>query len=354
MTDALLNGKKIVYIATRLFNIYDKISGNILENAVYKTLKKCAKEENKSFAKYPLYLPFRDTNEDQLLEEKDAFKIIYEADIARLNNVYALIAFLDNPSKDDGICMEIGYVFANNNPIIILSTDIQYYRIDKSIDYHSDPIIHRMISRYIYMPFIPESKLQITNDCKNMEQISMEYIERLKTSENSLFDLLDDSLVKLYYNYDDFLPLKIESWFPHKQVCVDIVGGKYEWARDICKYIISKLDETSISYYTTDRFNSNEPDLYIRGEKDIGKLLSSDILVTCVDGSETDAGSAALIGMAKRLKKTIILYYSSTCDIVEGESSCLRNLMIELSADCICTSYRQISDTVKKYINKQA
>ena len=75
-------------------------------------------------------------------------------------------------------------------------------------------------------------------------------------------------------------------------------------------------------------------------------LLSSDIFAVCADGTETDAGASALIGIAKKLGKTIILYYSSTCDILEGDSSCLRNLMIELSVDFICNTYNDVIDTI--------
>lgn len=346
MKKTLLNGEKIIYVATRLFNIQDKISGNMLEQKIYDILKKCATSNNETFFSYPLYLPFRDTNEDQLLECNDAFRVIYNADIKRLEKLYALITYLDDPSKDDGICMEIGYAYANSVPIILLSSDVQYYRIDENIVYHSDPIIHRMISEYVYMPEIPPSKYEVSVRCDIMEMIAQEYKERLILAENNILSKIVPIVEGLYCDYEKYIPIPIVSDIPHRTVFIDIMGGKYEWSREIQKCITSELDKYNINYYCSDRYFCHEDDVLIRGENDIKKLIASDVIVICVDGAETDAGAAALIGLAKKLNKTIILYYSSTCDIVEGTSSCKRNLMIELSANYICSSYKQVINQI--------
>ncbi len=353
MKKKLLNGEKKIYIATRLFNICDKMAGNTLERKVYEILKNCINDEDSTLEVYPLYLPFRDTNEDRLLGCDNAFQVIYDADINRLDQLHSLIAYLDDPTKDDGICMEIGYAFANNVPIILLSSDVQYYRIDKSLLYHSDPIIHRIIAEYIYMPDIPVSKYEISSDCGKMELISKEYEERLKQAEDNILEKLRPIIRKLYENYDSCLPVPINSELPYKKVCIDILGGRYEWTKIIERQIKNGLEKHSITYYCTDRFSSEEKSILVRGENDIKRLLSSDILVVCADGTETDAGAAALIGMAKKLGKTIILYYSSTSDIIEGNSSCLRNLMIELSANFICSTYNDVIDTIANYCVKK-
>lgn len=352
MKQKLLLGERIIYIATRLFNIYDKMSGNSLEQKVYKILSDCISESGDVLEKYPLYLPFRDTNEDQLLGRNDAFQIIYDADINRLEHLYSLIAYLDDPTKDDGICMEIGYAYANSVPIVLLSSDIQYYRINQKFAYHSDPIIHRMVSEYIYAPEIPESKYKISSDCDNMELVAEEYKSRLKIAENNILRRLTAVIRKLYYKYESCVPSKIISELPHRKVCIDIMGGKYEWSRIIENKIVNELERSMITCYSTDRFATDNEDILLRGENDIKKLLASDILVVCADGTETDAGGAALIGMAKKYGKVIIIYYSAPCDIVEGESSCLRNLMIELSAHDVCKTYDEVVLTVKKYCEK--
>lgn len=349
MKKKLLNGEKKIYIATRLFNISDKIAGNTLERKVYEILKSCVIDEGNVLEVYPLYLPFRDTNEDQLLGCDNAFQVIYDADISRLEHLHSLITYLDDPTKDDGICMEIGYAYANNVPIILLSSDVQYYRIDRKLAYHSDPIIHRIIAEYIYMPEIPASKYEISSDCEKMELIAEEYEERLKQAEDNILEKLTPIIRKLYEDYDSYIPTPINSELPRKSVCIDMLGGRYEWAKMIEKQIADGLEKRGITYYCTERFSSKEESVIIRGENDIKMLLSSDILAVCADGTETDAGAAALIGMAKKLGKTIILYYSSNCDILEGDSSSLRNLMIELSADSICTTYNDVINTIVSY-----
>lgn len=346
MKQKLLSGEKIIYIATKLFNIYDKMAGNTLEQKVYEILKECIEENGDVLEKYPLYLPFRDTNEDQLLGCDNAFKVIYDADIRRLESLHSLIAYLDDPTKDDGICMEIGYAYGNAVPIILLSTDIQYYRIDGKLEYHSDPIIHRMLAEYIYVPEIPVSKYAVSSDFRMMELIAKEYTERLKLVEENILKQLAPLIKKLYIDYDSFIPVPVKSELVKRVVCIDILGGRYEWAKVIEQQIVKYLDEKGVSCYSTDRFSSKDESIIKRGENDIKKLLSSDIFVVCADGTETDAGAAALIGMAKKYDKTIILYYSSACDILEGISSCKRNLMIELSADFICATYNDVIDIV--------
>lgn len=349
MKKKLLNGEKKIYIATRLFNICDKMAGNTLERKVYEILKSCVIDDGSVLEVYPLYLPFRDTNEDQLLGCDNAFQVIYDADISRLEHLHSLITYLDDPTKDDGICMEIGYAFANNVPIILLSSDVQYYRIDRKLAYHSDPIIHRIIAEYIYMPEIPASKYEISSDCGKMELIAEEYAERLKQAEDNILEKLTPIIRKLYEDYDSYIPAPINTELPRKSVCIDMLGGRYEWTKMIEKQISDGLEKRGITYYCTERFSSKEENVIVRGENDIKMLLSSDILAVCADGTETDAGAAALIGIAKKLGKTIILYYSSNCDILEGDSSSLRNLMIELSADSICTTYNDVIDTIASY-----
>lgn len=346
MKEKLLNGEKKIYIATRLFNICDKMAGNTLERKVYEILKSYVIDEGSVLEVYPLYLPFRDTNEDQLLGCNNAFQVIYDADISRLEHLHSLITYLDDPTKDDGICMEIGYAFANNVPIILLSSDVQYYRTGKKLAYHSDPIIHRIIAEYIYMPEIPASKYEISSDCGKMEVIAEEYAERLKQAEDNILEKLTPIIRRLYKDYDSYIPIPVNSELPHKCVCIDILGGRYEWTKMIEKQIVDGLEKRGITYYCTERFSSKEESVIIRGENDIKMLLSSDILAVCADGTETDAGAAALIGIAKKLGKTIILYYSSNCDILEGNSSSLRNLMIELSADSICATYDDVINTI--------
>lgn len=353
MKKKLLNGEKIIYIATKLFNISDKMAGNTLEQKVYAILKNCVNDEGNKLEVYPLYLPFRDTNEDQLLGCENAFQIIYDADINRLERLHSLITYLDDPTKDDGICMEIGYAYANNVPIILLSSDVQYYRIDRKYAYHSDPIIHRMIAEYIYMPEIPVSKYEISSDCLDMELVSREYTERLKRAEDNILEKLTPIIRRLYKDYDSYIPVPITSELIRKNVCIDVLGGRYEWSKIIEKKIIDGLVRHGITYYCTERFSSKEESVIVRGENDIKMLLSCDTLIVCADGTETDAGASALIGMAKKLKKTIVLYYSSACDILEGDSSCLRNLMIELSADFICTTYNDVIDTIVKLQYKE-
>lgn len=137
-----------------------------------------------------------------------------------------------------------------------------------------------------------------------------------------------------------------------RNVFIDFCGQKYEWARVMSHELKCALEKLNISSFLGNRFISDSRSLVERGESDISKMLSSDLIVVCSDGAETDAGSAALVGLAKSKDIPIILYNSSSSKIVEGESVCMRNLMIELSASAICSSLNSIPTTVQNILKK--
>lgn len=112
---------------------------------------------------------------------------------------------------------------------------------------------------------------------------------------------------RLYEDYDSYIPAPINSELPRKSVCIDILGGRYEWTNMIEKEITDGLEKRGITCYCTERFSSKEESVIVRGEKDIKMLLACDIFAVCVDGTETDAEAAALIGIAKKLGKAIII-----------------------------------------------
>lgn len=347
MISKLYNGERIIYVGTRLFNIADKLSGNKLEQTIFNCLKRFL-----PFNNYPLYLPFRDTNEEELLKYDNAFEIIYKEDIKRLNNLFAFFCYLDDPSKDDGICMEIGYAYGRKSPVIILTSDIQYYRLCENVNFDSDPIIHRMASAYISCSHIEETIKKPSSDCEHMQEYASDYEKRLLLSERTMLSKIDSYISKLVSDYQSLVVPEVCILPERRNVFIDFCGQKYEWARVMSHELKCALEKLNISSFLGNRFISDSRSLVERGESDISKMLSSDLIVVCSDGAETDAGSAALVGLAKSKDIPIILYNSSSSKIVEGESVCMRNLMIELSASAICSSLNSIPTTVQNILKK--
>lgn len=347
MIPKLCNGEKIIYVGTRLFNIADKLSGNKLEQTIFSCLNRFL-----TLNKYPMYLPFRDTNEEELLKYDNAFEIIYTEDIKRLNNLFAFFCYLDDPSKDDGICMEIGYAYGRRAPVIVLTSDVQYYRLCDDVNFDSDPIIHRMASAYISYPKIEETSQRPSRDCNQMLEYAKDYEKRLLSSERIMLSQIDSYIAKLFTNYQSLVASEVCILPERRNVFIDFSGQKYEWARIMSHELKGELEKLNISSYLGDRFINDSRNLIERGESDIGKMLSSDLIVVCSDGAETDAGSAALVGLAKSKDIPIILYNSSSSKIVEGKSVCIRNLMIELSASAVCTSLKSITTTVQQMLKK--
>lgn len=348
MISRLCNGEIIIYVGTRLFNIADKLSGNKLEQTIYKSLNRFL-----TLNKYPIYLPFRDTNEEELLKSDNAFEIIYNEDIKRLNNLFAFFCYLDDPSKDDGICMEIGYAYGRRAPVIVLTSDVQYYRLCEDVNFDSDPIIHRMASAYISYPHIEETSEKPSSDCVHMQEYANDYEKRLLSSERRMLSKIDNYIAQLVSDYQSLIPTEVCILHERRNVFIDFSGQKYEWARIMTHELSKALEKLNISSYLGDRFVNDSRSLIERGESDISKMLSSDLFVVCSDGAETDAGSAALVGLAKSQNIPIILYNSASSKIVEGKSVSSRNLMIELSASATCASLEGIATIVQQMLKEK-
>lgn len=352
-TIQLAAGELVFYVPTRVFDISRKMASNRLEGTVYLAIRNSLAERGIHLDAYPVFLPFRDTDEQSLHGRRDFFEAIYMSDQVQLNRLFGMLGYLDDPSKDDGVCMEFGYAYAKHVPAAAVVTDSQSYSISsgEGIEFLLDPILERMLGRISHLPELPDPSPQgpTSKSVYGIEQ-RQAYLfeERLKAAEQTVLETA--------YR---IVQTMLESNFPVRtipgrvkqeayDIFFDFIGNKEEWARNLSGKLSRILAKKHITHTFGRRFDigfiasEGIGDAQLLGEIDIASCVSSRIIVVCCDGPEVDAGAAALIGMARAQKKYIVLYYSGSIRVVTGPASCSRNLMIEFSADYIARSFKDL------------
>jgi nucleoside 2-deoxyribosyltransferase len=148
----------IIYIVTRLFDFAEKLKAESLERAVLKGIQAACDTSVRQANALSTFVPFRDTAQDTLRGSNQA-RVIYEADLVRLKNLSAIVGYFDGVSKDECICMEVGYAYALSKPILLIATDFLVYRLKQkpSVRFYYDPILERMTGYLIRNSTLPEA-----------------------------------------------------------------------------------------------------------------------------------------------------------------------------------------------------
>lgn len=308
--------KGTVYICTRLFNYSDKIQAEYFEEVLRREVQ-CN-----------TFMPFRDTDENNLVGHNRT-RIIYEEDIARLNSdeVILLAVLYDGICKDEGISFEIGYAFGKSIPIYIVNTDFIWYMVEEK-EYHFDPIIEYMTAGFVHFYKIDENpsfKDALLEGQEKAFKIAAKEIKyMLETIENN-----ENIKSKLEENIDVF---------------IDFGGCRYEYQREIAFWLKKQLEQYNVNVEISDRYNKMvSEDIVQCGYKDVERLLNSRYFICLGDEVELNAGTAALLGLAKCKNKKVILYESSNMEICgENGHHMKKNLMIDFSVDKIIKSKKEI------------
>jgi len=334
----------IVYIVTRLFDFAEKLKAESVEQAVLKGIQTARNDSIQHAHTLSTFVPFRDTAQDTLRGRNPA-RMIYEADLARLKNLFAIVGYFDGVSKDEGICMEIGYAYALSKPILLVATDFLVYRLKQnpSLRFYYDPILERMTGRLIRNCALPQAD--------NFEQ-------RLLTAISSLHDQVSNEVVDLIAHPDKFtspIPAKIPKPVQRPVVLLEFGGGLFEWQRVFASRLYDLLKhKVNCDIIIAQRYLSDSTSAYEAGEKDIALALIADVLVICTDSEEMNAGSAALVGFGKALNKPIILYDSkATLSFAEGAQEMSRNLMIDCAANKTVSQLESIPEVVESLLSQK-
>lgn len=334
----------IVYIVTRLFDFAEKLKAESIEQAVLKGIQAARDNSIQRAHTLSTFVPFRDTAQDALRGPNPA-RTIYEADLVRLKNLFAIVGYFDGVSKDEGICMEIGYAYALSKPILLIATDFLVYRLKQnpSFQFYYDPILERMTGRLIRNCTLPQAS--------NFEQ-------RLLAAISSLHTQVSDEVVALIAQPNKFtspMPAQIPKPVQHPIVLLEFGGGLFEWQRILTSRLYDLLKQkVDCDIVVTQRYLGDSTSAYEAGEEDIALALIADIFVICTDSEEMNAGSAALVGFGKARSKPIILYDSkATLSFAEGAQEMSRNLMIDCAANRTVSQLESIPDAVESLLSQK-
>jgi nucleoside 2-deoxyribosyltransferase len=376
----LAAGSKLVYMATRVYDLSEKQASYELETAVIDGLTDAAISLGVEQTAFPTFMPFRDTIETITfpgaeIPKADRARSIYEDDVERLSRLFALITYLNDPSKDDGICFEIGYAFVKSVPIILVVTDfINYSSVAKPfLQFELDPILLRMCGKLIHFGSFPKESSAVGQEVFSTYQSMIshreEFAQWLMDSKYALLEIVRAEVRQMADKPTSFTaPLIVAKRptgvHPNKPlIFIDFAGGMFEYGREYANRLEHRLTESGMLVTVGRRHDPgfqeqldhesslSETLAYELGEIDINNALASDVLILDGDGMEVSSGTAALLGAARATGKKIILYYSGNLQTnARDRAPTIRNLMLQYAAD-ITTSYlEKIPDEVDRLL----
>ena len=274
-----------------------------------------------------IFLPFRDTNQ-QNFNGPDRSNKIFCADIDKLNHSVAVIARLDGLVKDSGVCMEIGYAYSQSKPIGVLITDFIWEGCSRGCsEWIIDPVLQNMAT---VIHHAPEH-----NKCHGdyIHTMNMHEMSAIQTFVN---EFISDGIITI--QSPPHVP-------PNHSIYIDIMGGRYSWAREQQHYLMHQLQQagylvSASTRYSSDYITINLTDM---AEMDIINCAQADIVVISGDSLDCDPGSSAIFGLAVGLSKyCILIHTSSTLFTGAGGQQMLVNLMIEQASNKVCNTVESV------------
>lgn len=313
-----------IYIAHRLYALHDRILASRFASSI-----------SKSHNDVEIYLPYCDTKQDTLILENKGF-YIYEKDIERLNELDLIIAILHGPTYDDGVCFELGYAYAKNKKMILVTTDFLTYT------FRNSPIIFNFTEPLLEV--VKPTIFRITQpEQLNLNIKKSHYENFANKNEKSLTKLVSQVSkgIKNVSSATNFPILHIEY-----DIFIESVVNSQDSLIDCIKEIYAKK---GYNIYSTTRFTNS--DVVNNSIIDIQAFYSSKVILLDVNGVETPNGSAFFEGMGRALNKKIILYYNKYQQThAFGREPNYRNLMILYGADCIVSNQEELLTAIDRII----
>ena len=367
----LASGEKMIYQAIQLWDYRSKLKADDFETAILKGIDAALSKSNLLLEKYPVFLPFRDTDEDDIVDP-DKARVIYEGDMARLaEKTFAIIGFNDGLAKDSGECFEYGCAAALGIPSIMTLSDFEYFtnRYKDTaktllLQYVIDPVVVAGVGKIIVENTLPlppdESPLPTSREIKEQLEKKAQFRKRLEVGMKLLYNRVAEETENICLHPGMYIP-DIPR-IPEKSEGVKTVylamEGLYQWQIEKMDELQETLEAEGFKVYRSMRFDPRHQKEFVRkygdnavvelGRYDLRNVIESDIVVTLGDGADMPAGPSFIQGYAKTLDKKVVLYYSGNQQIdAEGGTQTLVNLMLEYSADKIAYSSEMVVEYVK-------
>ncbi len=333
---SLAQGQAPVYLATKLFEYAGRMLSAAAEEALVRGLRRGLMERGLRSAGGLAFLPFRDSNEavDPGVAEGDLItEQIYRMDVTAIRRSYAVVALLNDPQKDSGVCFEVGYAAALGRPIMPVVNDFIDYRYDPwGWVYPLDPVICAIAPAILKEATIPPLG---HGDRRRL------YRRAQDAGITLLRERLADAGSELVRDPRQFmspLPAPQPRADNRPRVHLEFGGGLYEWQRLLVAEAERRLAEASppCTVSRARRYEATGRPLDEATRDDIAAALGADVLVTLGDGPDMDAGAAAMQGLARGFDRRVLLYYSGAVRWVTGSRDAEeRNLMLQHSADAL-------------------
>lgn len=340
----LAGGRGLVYIVTRLFDYAEKIKAEKVERAVIKGLHRAMQERGiERTSEGPLtFVPFRDTAQDKI-KAAEKTRIIYLEDMKRLRELFMMVGFLDGLSKDEGVCMEIGYAYGTGVPILVVLTDFirREFKEEPASTHLLDPVLLAMLTKIIYEYKVPDT--------------AGSFLDCLAEGLERVYQRIEEEVYQLAITASlEHAPFQSRSSF---DVYIDFGGGHFEWERMLQKELKKVLISKGLSVQTSQRYAwyLESPELRSfainvgeLGVRDITSAANAKIVVTCGDGDEMSSGTATIHGFACALNKKVLLYDSRITYLIGDDGHRMsRNLMVDYSADLVVNNLGDLSDAIE-------
>lgn len=348
--DSLAGGSSPIYVATKLFDYASRWFSAIVEEALVRGLRAGLAEFGLRSAGNLAFLPFRDSNEAldrHVPDDAIATRTIYELDIAAMRRSFAVIALLNDPQKDSGVCFEVGYSAALGRPIVPVVNDFIDYRFDPwGWVYSLDPVLTALAPN-----ILKEASIPAPDGGDRRRQYRRAQDRAIAGLQDSLATAATE-LVRAPERFQTTLPAPAPRG-ARPRVHIEFGGGLYEWQRRLAADCASAIAAAAAGLDLTvaRRFERYESSLEAATRDDIAAALGSDLLVTLGDGPDMDAGAAAMQGLVRGRGGRVLLYYSGGIRWVTGSRDAEeRNLMLQHSADQIVHALGGVPEAVQALI----
>ncbi len=347
---ALAQGRAPVYLATKLFEYAGRLLSATAEEALVRGLRRGLAEQGFRSGGGLAFLPFRDSNEavDPTAGAGLVTEQIYRLDVAAIRRGYAVVALLNDPQKDSGVCFEVGYAAALGRPIMPVVNDFIDYRFDPwGWVYPLDPILcaiaPAVLKEATIAPLGPGDRRRLYRRAQDMGITTLR--ERLADAASEL--------VRDPGQFTQPLPAPDAPPGRRPRVHLEFGGGQYEWQRLLVEGAARTLREADLPCEITvaERYADPHRALDEAVRLDIARTVGAALVVTLGDGADMDAGSAALQGVARGLDRRVLLYYSGAVRWVTGSRGAEeRNLMLQHSADGIVHALAELPEAVRRLL----
>lgn len=350
---ALAGGQAPVYVATKLFEYAGRLLSAYAEESLVRGLRRGLAEQGFRSGGNLAFLPFRDSNEAVDPSITDSWVIteqIYQLDTSAIRRSYAVIALLNDPQKDSGVCFEVGYAAALGRPIMPVVNDfIDYHYSPWGWVYPLDPVLCTIAPAILKVATItppgPGDPRRLYRRAQDAGITNLQ--ERIADAGSEL--------VRAPRQFMHPLPAPTPPG-PRPRVHLEFGGGLYEWQHLLLGEALRRLEDAGLSCDLSvgRRYEATDLPLDEAVRADIAATLGADIVVTLGDGADMDAGVSALQGLARGAGRKVILYYSGALRwVAAARDPEDRNLMLQHSADLLIHRLDELPGAVAQLLSSQ-